>query len=136
MNDSRSSPVEYTCPSGRCREGSALLGIVGNDGEVKHVTPVIPVSALFAARAAARGSPEARFRFAEPCAEDACGNWDHEQCGLIHRLTAEDSPDAAARRNTLPVCGIRRTCRWYAQRGAQACSVCVHVVRDTVPADG
>jgi hypothetical protein len=41
--------------------------------------------------------------------------------------TAEvaDSPPAV-----LPACAIRRTCRWYAQRGAAACTVCPLIVAD------
>jgi hypothetical protein len=31
----------------------------------------------------------------------------------------------------LPACGIRRTCRWFAQRGAAACGVCPLIVADT-----
>ena len=30
----------------------------------------------------------------------------------------------------LPRCAIRRTCRWFAQRGADACAVCPRVVAD------
>jgi hypothetical protein len=37
----------------------------------------------------------------------------------------------ATGRTALPACAIRRTCRWYAQRGPAACAVCPLVVADT-----
>jgi hypothetical protein len=35
----------------------------------------------------------------------------------------------------LPHCGIRSACRWFAQVGSRACSICPHVVH-TVERNG
>ena len=105
-----------------------LLGILGPDSRVKHLAPVIPVSALFVRQAETRGNPEMRFRFAEPCAAAQCANWDNHQCGLIDRLI-EESGSSAPCQSHLPICGIRDTCRWHAQRGGRACALCPDVMR-------
>jgi hypothetical protein len=114
-----------TCPSGRCREGSLLIGMVGTDGAVRYLGGPAPVSEEFVARAQEGRTPESRFRFAEPCARESCKNWAEQRCTLADALllSVETTPDRA-----LPRCGIRRTCVWYAQAGGQACRVCPFVV--------
>jgi hypothetical protein len=119
-----------TCPSGRCREGAVLIGIVGEDGRLGYVTPALPVDADFVSRAKAGRTPESRFRFGEPCAEHRCAQWAGDRCGLIEELL--DSPRAAATdeqaATSLPKCGIRSSCRWFRERGADACGICPLVV--------
>jgi hypothetical protein len=119
-----------TCPSGRCREGAVLLGVVGPDGRLGYVTPALAVDADFVRTAGAGRTPESRFRFAEPCAEAACDQWGDGECGLIGEIlsSARGAALAEAPVGLLPRCAIRRSCRWYAQRGARACAVCPHVV--------
>lgn len=120
-----------TCPSGRCREGSVLLGVVGPDGRLGYLTPALTVDAEFVSRAGRGRTPESRFRFAEPCVEDRCEQWADGECGLIGEVLASPTGGtlaAGAPVGVLPRCTIRRTCRWYAQRGGQACGVCPHVV--------
>ena len=130
------------CPSTCCEEGALLLGVVTPAGTVAYVQPPTRISAEFVEEARALGHPERRFRFSGPCVESACPQWTGRDCSVIDlvlsdppsdwRVPAERGPaappDEAA---TLPACGIRRTCRWYAQRGRQACAVCPTVVADT-----
>jgi hypothetical protein len=47
---------------------------------------------------------------------------------LAAEPTASSEPPAPSRR--LPACAIRRTCRWYHQRGAEACAACPLVVAE------
>jgi len=108
-----------------------LIGVVGGDGRLGPVSPALPVDAEFVAAARNGRVPESRFRFSEPCAEQACAQWDDDGCGLIGQLLA--SPQAGAVTAgavgpPLPHCAIRRTCRWFAQEGTAACRVCPHVV--------
>ena len=119
-----------TCPSGRCREGSVLLGIVGPDGRLGYVNPAMAVDAEFVERASKGRAPESRFRFAEPCVEDPCEQWAGDHCGLIDELleSRRGAALAATPVKLLPRCSIRRSCRWYGQRGAAACAVCPIVV--------
>lgn len=82
---------QATCPSGRCREGAILLGIVGADGVLGYVTPKMTVDADFVDRAYQGRTPETRFRFAESCIEHKCTQWTGDRCGVIYR--ALRSPD-------------------------------------------
>ena len=132
-----------TCPSAPCQEGALLLGVVAPDGTVAYVHPPTRVSAEFADRARSLGHPERRFRFASTCVEAGCPQWTGSGCGVIditigpppHGSPATKPPAAEAKpgaaKAALPACVIRRSCRWYAQRGAAACAVCPLIVADT-----
>src|SRR6266545_2966883 len=118
--------MRATCPSGRCNEGSLLLGIVGQDGLVGYITPGMTVDAQFVSRARQGRTPESRLRFAEPCAEDDCAQWTGDRCGLIDELLDSPKASTAAAQNMglLPRCSIRRSCRWFDQHGSNACGIC------------
>jgi hypothetical protein len=118
------------CPSARCEDGAILLGIVAGDGRVAYLTPEVRIDQDFVERARQGRSPEKRFRFAQPCAEGACGHWTGSRCGLVENVVAEQP---AAAEPTLPRCSIRRKCRWFAQRGREACSACPLVIQGVTP---
>jgi len=122
-----------SCPSALCEEGALLLGVVVPDGTVGYVQPPTRVSADFVAQAQARGHPERSFWFSGACREAACGQWTGTGCGVIDLVIGArpDDPADAKASAGLPACGIRRTCRWFAQRGAAACAVCPQVIADT-----
>jgi hypothetical protein len=133
-----------TCPSAPCQEGALLLGVVAPDGTVAYVQPPTRVSAEFVDRARALGHPERRFRFASTCIEAGCPQWTGRGCGVVDIAigpppdesaamapAAADAKTRPAGAAALPACAIRRSCRWYAQRGAAACAVCPLVVADT-----
>lgn len=123
-------PRELTCPSGRCEEGAILLGIVGGEGVLGYIRPRIEVDAAFCREAHKETRPETRFRFAQQCVEGRCVQWTGSRCGLIHRVL--ESPKGAKIAETsstfLPECVIRPSCRWFAQVGVKACSVCPWIV--------
>jgi hypothetical protein len=124
-----------TCPSAACHhEGTAVLGVMTGSGRLAYLPMPVPVDEAFAAALAANGRPENRYRFSAPCVQDRCPQWTGSGCGVIDHLL-DDPADGAggelpAGDPPLPACGIRRTCRWYAQRGAAACAVCPGVVAD------
>ncbi|HEX3424770.1 MAG TPA: hypothetical protein VHT30_01470 [Acidimicrobiales bacterium] len=123
---------QRTCPSGRCQEGSLLLGEVQEDQRVAFVHPAIPVDAEFVAQAS--DSAQRRFRFAEACVASGCAQWTGERCGVIDEvLTAArtTAPQLVVVEAPLPYCGIRSSCRWFHQSGRAACRVCRFVVTDT-----
>jgi hypothetical protein len=127
---------ETLCPSGRCREGTHLIGVVDVDLRVTYVSPSLEVTADFVEQTAASGRAAARFRFAEPCAQAACEHWCGERCALIDRLAPNpQSMNAKAQEPRLPHCGIRPRCRWYNQVGLAACAACPTIIREppTVP---
>ncbi|MDR3506389.1 MAG: hypothetical protein P4L64_00670 [Caulobacteraceae bacterium] len=121
-----------TCPSAPPEVGSVLLGVVTAPGQVAYLNPHPPVTPRLLEALAGKGAPvENRVRFACQCAEGGCVQWKDEagsgRCGLIdHALEALAITEAP---RTLPRCGIRNTCRWYAQHGANACGACPEVIR-------
>lgn len=121
---------ELLCPSGRCAVGSRLIGIVGSDGRLGYVTPPLEVDTNFIEVSKRGRAPESRFRFAEPCLGQNCEHWAGNECGLIGRMsTTADNQPVLSDGSELPRCGIRSQCRWFSQRGREACGVCPIVVR-------
>ena len=116
------------CPSAFCHEGALLLGVMTAGGTLAYVRPPTRVDSDFVARAEAMGRPESRFRFSAPCIEAGCAQWTGDGCAVVDNVLEEETPVQGS--TELPRCGIRSTCRWYAQRGAAACAVCPLVVAD------
>jgi hypothetical protein len=106
-----------------------LVGVKTESGRLAYVQPPTHVDAEFVTRAHAMGQPEARFRFSLPCIEAGCPQWTGTGCAVVDHVIDEVAGEQATAR--LPACAIRRTCRWYDQRGADACAVCPLVVADT-----
>ena len=124
------------CPSARCEEGAVVLGIIGGSGTVGYISPALPVSAEFAEHVRRDGSPERRFRFAAPCQRSGCENWTAGRCGVIDdALTVAADIDVQSSEGHLPRCSIRRSCRWFAQNGADACKVCPFMFNHVWPTD-
>jgi len=72
-------------------------------------------------------SPTRLFRFAAPCAGDACQHFDGSDCRLARRIV-EGVPQAV---NAPPVCALRPACRWWLQEGVDACHRCPMVVTES-----
>lgn len=140
------------CPSHRCKPGSDLIGVRQDDGTVAILPQPLPVDQHFVelvSRDAA--APEQRFRFSNKCIESGCSQWTGSRCGVIDNVlqllagvpapgdiaqpaaTAPPTPKESTA--TLPPCGIRPTCRWFLQAGADACRVCPYVVTHITEAD-
>jgi hypothetical protein len=124
-----------TCPNAPAdARGAVLIGIVGADGLIKAVTPALPVTPALA-EAAARRDGGAGLRFATRCVEDGCGRWEPQarRCGVADALLADPAlkPLEPTADERLPVCAIRRTCRWFSQAGGSACRRCPIVVGTT-----
>jgi hypothetical protein len=117
-----------SCPSAPCIEGALLIGVTTPSGRLAYFQPPARVDAQFVDHAEAEGHPERRYRFSLPCIEAGCSQWTGSGCGLADHLVEHDAVDHTPAK--LPGCGIRRTCRWYSQRGAEACAVCPLVVAD------
>lgn len=122
---------QHLCPSAPAAEGAILLGVVGPDGELGYVQPLIEIDAEFLDLARERGRPEERFRFSSPCVEAQCGYWTGSACGVIEQVLSARDEGHISPAEDLPHCMIRRSCRWYAQSGSEACLVCPFVVTKT-----
>jgi hypothetical protein len=105
-----------------------VLGVVNEKGRVTYVDPPLQLDASLVEVLKRRPSPEARFRFASSCIEGSCSQWHDGSCGIIKLVTRH--AEGLAAHGPLPKCGIRKTCRWFAQEGRRACEVCPLVVTD------
>jgi hypothetical protein len=115
------------CPSAPADEKAILLGVVQPDGSVAYIKDRIEVTREFLDIAAKGPEPETRFRFSSPCIGSACKQWANGGCSVPERL-ADMIPTSDATDAPLPSCSIRDQCRWFAQRGAEACRICPLVV--------
>jgi hypothetical protein len=115
------------CPSAPADMKAILLGVVRFDGSVAFIKDRIKVTREFLDIAAKGRAAETRFRFSSTCIGGACKQWANGECSLPERLAAviprSDVTDAG-----LPSCSIRAQCRWFDQRGADACRICPLVV--------
>jgi hypothetical protein len=127
-----SLPEPLRCPSGRCEEGAVLLGVVDSTSTVRFVRPLTIVTKGFVERAQQGRKPEQRFRFSHECRESDCRWWAEARCSLIEDLASQ--PDEGRDEEHLPPCVIRSTCRWFHQRGREACRICPTVVTQGSPA--
>jgi len=121
-----------TCPSAPPEPGSALFGVVAGKGQVAYITPNVPVTKELLAILGQSGVPvENRLRFSGACIEHCCVQWQGEagsgRCGLIDQALDVFSIESGA--ETLPQCGIRHSCRWFAQHNRRACAACPEVIR-------
>jgi len=101
--------------------------ILGNDDEPRmvHLERPLPVTdELLALSEPVK--PTEVFRFAAPCAGDACKHFDGKDCKLVERIV-QILPRVAS---DLPACAIRSECRWWFQEGRDACLRCPQVITE------
>ena len=116
------------CPSYKCKDGSILLGVVMRDGRVAFSADRIIVNKEFVDIAREGRSPEKRFRFGGQCVQSGCKQWTGNRCGVIDSVIEEEKERLVY--SNLPECSIRPECRWFDQRGAEACAICPEVITD------
>lgn len=117
------------CPSHRCKPGSRLLGVRQEDGRVAILPEPFPVDNDFIEKV--KNHPllaEQRFRFTNKCIESGCGQWNDKGCGVVERMVKY--LDQIPVDDILPACSIRPSCRWFSQRGADACRICPYVLTE------
>jgi hypothetical protein len=117
------------CPSAEpSMAGSVAFGIVGGTADephLRHLEQLLPVTEeLLSLSGPVR--PTEVFRFAAPCACNACPNFQDSQCSLATRLV-KWLPEVT---ETLPPCQVRPHCRWWHEHGKAACLRCPQVVTD------
>jgi hypothetical protein len=115
------------CPSYNCKDGAILLGVVMRDGRVAFSADRITVDREFVEIAREGRTPEKRFRFGGQCIEGGCNQWTGKRCGVIDKVIDANERDGI---EDLPACPIRSECRWFSQRGAEACAICPDVITD------
>ena len=133
----RQDEKRLACPSGPCHEGGSVIGVMTGQGRLAYLPMPVVMDAAFAAGLQEAGHPERRYRFSQPCVESACSQWTGGGCAVVDHVL-DEPPDSgcaghqlpAEPEGSLPTCGIRRDCRWFAQRGAAACLICPTIVAD------
>lgn len=118
------------CPSAqpgmdRCQ----VLGVVQRQGPapmLQYLKESLPATPQILAMAAPL-KPTEVFRLAATCAEHRCPHFDGVDCRLAARVVRI----LPAVVEELPVCIIRKECRWYAQEGGAACKRCPEITTVT-----
>lgn len=122
---------DLTCPSAPCAPGATLVGVMGESGKLDYLRTPMKVDAGFVRTVKAQTpSPETRMRFAAPCQTTGCAQWSNGGCGVVRRVLDAVNDQGGIPSERLQPCVIRGACRWYAERGAQACGACKYVVTD------
>jgi hypothetical protein len=121
--------VAPLCPSARAETpNSVVLGVIREvDGEpfLHHLAEPAPVTPDIL-RLASGVSVYDVFRFAAPCAENACQHFDGSHCRLAQKIA-----DVMAPASALPPCRIRPDCRWFLQEGKRACHRCPLILSES-----
>jgi hypothetical protein len=99
---------------------------------VAYLSPNVPVTTELLDELAQSGIPvENRMRFTCACREHLCQQWSGAdsggRCGVVDRAVATLAKSEGL--EELPACGIRATCRWFAQHQRKACAACPEVIR-------
>jgi hypothetical protein len=105
-----------------------MIGMVKEDGHVDMMEVPLPVDQHFVEVASRGRMPESRFRFSNKCIRCGCAQWTGSRCGIIDKIL--DNVTSLPEPEGLPQCSIRPGCRWYSQRGADACKVCPFIITD------
>lgn len=117
------------CPSAQPdMPGASVLGVVGGTAAVPvvgYLEEPLPVTPELLAMAGPV-KPTEVFRFAAPCAGEACRHFDGTDCRLATKVVQH----VPAVTQILPACTIRSDCRWWLQEGAAACRRCPIVVTE------
>lgn len=120
----------HMCPSAPAHAGALLLGRFTEKGSLAFTANPMPITASFLAAAQEAGDIGKRFRFAAPCMQSACSRWLNGKCCVGAAAACAAEEQKLNRSSGLPACAIRAQCRWFAQEGSAACSICEHVVYD------
>jgi hypothetical protein len=117
------------CPSAQPDiADSIVFGVVGGTAQAPHLMHIEPRPVTDEVLALAQPvHPTEVFRFAAPCAGNACQHFDGFNCRLATRIVAS-LPSVV---DSLPPCHLRSTCRWWQQEGKAACLRCPQIVTET-----
>lgn len=125
------------CPSAPWdHEGAVVFGVTGGTAKAPKVMFLKQMLAPSAQLQAKLGgvAPEEVFRIAAPCRGSGCQhhNAATKNCNLATNIVQQ----VAQVYDQLATCGIRPSCVWWAQEGAEACVRCPQIAtRNSVPSD-
>lgn len=120
-----------SCPSSRPDiERAAVFGVVAGTPDaprVRYLAGLVPVAEVLGDHPAPLPLTEF-LRIAAPCVEARCRHHADGQCRLGEGLArlGRSMADGAG----LQPCPLRASCRWWHERGGDACAACAGVVTD------
>ena len=121
---------KYDCPSSPEKSKGKILGILNEKTNRMDILPEpVPVDEEIQKELDRFGDKKMKtIRLTNTCATKSCGQWDGTKCSLIGDILSKI--EEKKREKGLQECGIRATCRWYAQEKEEACKVCTLVQYD------
>lgn len=127
MSGTGAAGTPLACPSAQPdMAGADVLGVMERDEDGKlrlsYVTAPVPVTPELLDRTGPV-PPTEILRFSAPCVESKCQHFDGSKCQLAARVVAGLGADVSH----APPCKLRKTCRWHAQEGVEACLRCPQV---------
>ncbi|WP_235296195.1 hypothetical protein [Portibacter marinus] len=108
--------TKKSCPSAPYKKGHSVFGkFEGNTLQYLEELDVIESGDL-------EFGKHENVRATMPCVTKGCINWNGNKCTVPDQMSHYFNPvqDLSAVEN----CPIRSSCRWYAQDGDRACSIC------------
>ncbi len=126
---SKKSPKQPLCPSAQPDTDDAVLfGIVEGDVLAPQVTYLSQPQSITdkTNQISNPVKPTEMFRIAASCETQKCQHFDGANCRLAMRIV-DRLPKVV---DTLPVCAIRSSCRWWQQEGKSACLRCPQVATE------
>jgi hypothetical protein len=119
------------CPSSSAdAPEAAVIGVVlgsVDEPRVRTLEHPVPVSDEILDSTAPL-PPTRVLRISAVCQQDECRHFSGDRCAFASKVVRL-LPEVTG---TLPACGIRGRCRWFAQEGAAACLRCPQVVTQDV----
>jgi hypothetical protein len=117
-----------SCPSATLSDGAILLGVINTNGSVGFITNPVELTGELFEEIKQQQEPEKRYRFSSACVETGCHQWQNGGCSVIKKVMHANEDISLEQQ--LPDCSIRKSCRWYFQEGAKACSFCPYIITD------
>lgn len=118
------------CPSSRPEiPGAEVFAVVSGtvkEPQVHYVDNPIPVNDSLQQTNLPVSLTEV-LRISAPCMENRCQYFDGAKCRLAKVISEEG---ISRKKLSVPFCAIRDTCRWYTERGHDACRMCRYIVTD------
>jgi hypothetical protein len=107
-------------------EGARIIGVLSGTPSDPRVAYLEPGTQIDPDISTGIGelAPTQVFRFAAKCEKGGCSHFSEGRCSLGDRVVAH-LPEIV---DSLPVCQIRSSCRWFAEQGGSICRRCPQVV--------
>jgi len=136
MSDGGRARQGLLCPSARPDSpGVRIFGVVDRSGragaaaEVRYLSRLLPFGDRERERLGGV-SPGRVYRLGAACAETGCRHFAGGACSLGERLVRIGPSPPPEHADEIQECALRSGCRWFHERGLEACRRCRWVVSE------